>query len=240
MPIEGHYRALFNESLCAFEALRADAELWTQFAECHSIARDLTRLTSALSGRPEQEIFKLAIREYQFAQLAIASAHYRHGFGGLRLSFELMLSALYYSAHEIDCRLWFRGRKDIRWGALLDENSGLFSELFCQAFFPALSSSMKQHKIIAEKVYRECSEFVHGNPSTHEQLPRHIGFDGVMVQSWCARAKLIKQVVLYMYCLCYLRRLDNSALAGIEPVVSEGVGYIAEIREFLGSKNTND
>jgi len=185
-------------------------------------------------------MFKLAIREYQFSQYAMASSHYRHAFVGLRLSFEMMLSSIYYSAHEMDYWLWSRGRKDVRWAGLLDENNGLFSDTFSQAFFPELSPLIRQYKALAEKLYRECSEYVHGNPNTHEVIPESLDFDRGLAESWCARAKLVKQVVLFAFCLAYLPRLTTGLIAGVEQVLMDGAGHIKEIRDFLGGVKKHD
>src|ERR1700745_3163024 len=81
----------------------------------HNFVAELDEWLRVLASRPEAELFKAALREYQYSLLAVVQGQYRQAFMALRLSFELLLAAVHFSANELSLRLWSLGRKDIVW-----------------------------------------------------------------------------------------------------------------------------
>jgi hypothetical protein len=240
MTIEEHYQAIFNNAQRSFEKLRNDQEIWQTFAECHSNCLEYERLARAIEDRPECELFRLAIKEYQFAMVALSFCQYRHAFGGLRLTMEMMLASIYHSAHEIDFRLWRQGKKDIKWSTIIDDDNGIFSHQFCTAFNEDLKPLTRQYKTIIERLYRECSEFVHGNPETHDSLPDTIDHDKESVSSWCSKAKSVRMIVTFSFCLRYMLHLGKEKILKAEDSIRESVGHIPEIRNQLDNPRNHD
>ena len=56
----------------------------------------------------------------------------------------------------------------------MDDNEGIFSKKFVQAFEPLFADEAYGMKEIAKKVYRECSEFIHNNYGATSLLPNLI------------------------------------------------------------------
>jgi len=97
---------------------------------------------SVLDPSPETYVWRAAIREYQFALLALAQGHYRNAFVSLRLFLELALAAVHYSAHRLELQEWLDGHRDLNWSALTDSENGVLSSRFARAFFPGNRSAV--------------------------------------------------------------------------------------------------
>jgi hypothetical protein len=95
---------------------------------------DLGTCAAILIGRPEKEVFDLAIREYQYALIAACHGSYRQSFSALRLSFELWLASIAFSASEKDLRAWRARKQDIVWNKLISEDTGVLSKPFVALF----------------------------------------------------------------------------------------------------------
>ena len=174
MSVTDHYIKLIEQSRSIFDAMSEDPETMSGFTRSHNFISDYELLRDAINSRPEARVLSLAIREYQFALFALAAGNYRHAFISLRLFLELSLSTIDFSASEIKYRKWLVKTGDIVWAALIDRENGIYSVSFISAFNCELAPSGKQYAALVEKVYRECSEHVHGNFHTHPPAARYL------------------------------------------------------------------
>jgi hypothetical protein len=202
-------------------------------SESHSAIFDYTNWLEVLKDRPEYSILKMAIREYQMAILSNTLGLYNQAFVGLRFFFERTLIAIQFSSKEIDLRLWQRGERDTYWQEIIDENNGVFAHSFCRAFFPDLKDEIVHYRRIAQKVYRECSEYVHGNLSVQEKIPETLIFDEFLFNEWHNKAKIIKRVILFSYCLRYLKDIKSDKIGTIEETIREEFGHLEMIRDVI-------
>lgn len=233
MDIAAHYRTLQDRSRTVLEtALEVNAAL-TKLTTAHNYLLDFERLSSAINLRPEAEAFNAAIKEYQFALFALSIGQYRHAFIGLRLFFELSLATIQFSAHEIDFRMWAKDTKDLNWNTLKDNQLGVFSINFINAFNPTFSDNAKQYSAIAEKVYRECSEFVHGNANTHSSLPADISFDSDVFFAWHQKLESMRVTILFAYSARYLGYIDANEQQLIEPIILDVLGHLTPVQAIF-------
>jgi len=230
MDIAEHYRRLMQHSETVMESMLSDAEAMEALTVSHNYLLDFDRLKMAIAGRPEAKTLDAGVKEFQFALFALAAGQYRHAFVGLRLFFELMLVTVQFSAHEIDYRMWAKDSKDINWNALKDPQSGVFSTNFINAFNPAFSDSSKQYSAIAEAVYRECSEFVHGNAGTHITLPSDITFNKDVFLSWHQKATTIRLLIIFTFSARYLNYISADGKNAMEPIVLDAIGHLAAVQ----------
>ncbi len=212
-----------------------DSDAGGLHARSHSFVRDLEVWLVALDGTPERDMLIAAMREYQFALLAVVQAQYRQAFTALRLCFELLLSAVQLSANELELRTWLRGDRDLNWSALADADTGLFSKKFARAFFEELEEQSAHYRAMAGAVYRECSEYVHGNAHTLGHLPDGVAFDQAVFREWHGKAQTVRLVSVFALCVRHLRQFDASRLHSLESVVLDNVGFIPQIRTVFGS-----
>lgn len=230
MDIAEHYRRLMQHSGNVMESMLSDREAVGALTLSHNYLLDFDRLKMAIAGRPEEKALEAGVKEFQFALFALAAGQYRHAFVGLRLFFELMLVTVQFSAHEIDYRMWVKDSKDINWNALKDPQSGVFSANFINAFNPEFSGASKQYSAIAEVVYRECSEFVHGNAGTHTTLPSDIAFNKDVFLSWHEKAATIRLLIIFVFSARYLNYISAEAKNAIEPMVLDVIGHLAAVQ----------
>lgn len=196
---------------------------------------DLGACASILNARPEKEVFDLAIREYEYALIAACHGSYRQSFSALRLSFELWLAAVFFSASEKDLRSWRARKQDIVWAKLINDENGVLSKSFVSLFCTSLEGNTQSFRVMSERFYRECSEYVHGNHHTHLLLPAELTYDQPTFRDWCAKAETMKLICLFCFAYRYADRLPTSGLASIGSPIGDVLGHIPEIRH-MGSQ----
>lgn len=232
MDVLEHYRALFrNSEVVLAEMVGANGA--EALITSHNYLLDFDDIKMAIKDRPEAAVLDSAVKEYQFALFALVSGQYRHAFGGLRLFFELMLSTVQFSAHEIDYRMWAKDAKDINWSALKDPQVGVFAKNFIRAFNPEFSECGKQYMAIAEAVYRECSEFVHGNAGTHVILPLDIAFKKEAFFSWHDKAKTMRLAIIFAFSARYLNYVSREAMERMEPMITDVIGDLTPVQAIF-------
>lgn len=213
------------------ETFERDVE--NQQSVSFAFVADLERWLSVLAARPETKLLEGGIREYQFALLALAQGQYRQAFMALRLFFELSLCAILFSANELHLRTWLKGVRDLNWAAIVDKDAGVLSTTFLHVFFEEVSGYASQYRAIAETVYRECSEFVHGNANTQGALPADVRYSASAFKAWHEKAKNMRLVLSFALCARYLKFLDAASMTKLEGFIGDQLGHVAAIREFF-------
>lgn len=233
MDVIEHYRTLIKNTDTVLEMMVRTNRASETLTASHNYLLDYDALKFSIAERPEASVVDAAVKEYQLAIFALVSGQYRHAFGGLRLFFELMLAAVQFSAHEIDYRMWANDSKDINWSALKDIQTGVFSKNFIQAFNPDFSDSAKQYLAIAEVVYRECSEFVHGNAGTHAILPSDITFQENVFFSWHEKAATMRLAIIFAFSARYLNYITKDAMDRMEPIIMDVLGNLPAVQAIF-------
>ena len=233
MDVVEHYRALIRNTDTVLEMMVGVDGAREALTASHNYLLDYDALKMAIAERPEATVLDSAVKEYQLALFALVSGQYRYAFGGLRLFFELMLATVQFSAHEIDYRMWAKDSKDINWSVLKDAQSGVFSSNFIRAFNPDFSDSSKQYLAIAEAVYRECSEFVHGNAGTHAVLPSGIVFQEEAFISWHAKAATMRLAIIFVFSARYLNYVTKEAADRMEPIITDVLGHLPPVQAIF-------
>jgi hypothetical protein len=199
----------------------------------HSFIHDYGIWIECLELRPESILFKQAIGQYQFSLLALTLGLYRQAFSSMRLFLELSLGGIYFSAHEFTLREWLRDDDDIKWSILKDENTGVFSKRFARAFFEEFEQYVPQYCEIANRVYRACSEYIHGNAYTYDILASQVSFNETLFVDWHNKAKDLRFLMLFMFSLRYLKDLDTPSKAKVESILVDELGHIPPIRDIF-------
>ncbi len=82
----------------------------------------------------------------------------------MRQFFEYMLFAILLSTNDYCYKLWKIGRFDMSWTQIVDEQNGIFGKQFIGVYAEELDETKSSELLtIAKIIYRECSEYVHGN-----------------------------------------------------------------------------
>jgi hypothetical protein len=201
----------------------------------HGFIRDLETWTEVIGSRPEANLYRAGLREYQFALLALVQGQYRQAFMALRLSLELLLGGVFLSANELELRVWLSGRSDMVWNSLNHEETGVLSKRFIGPFFESLAERASTYQALTRAVYRECSEYVHGSATTYNRLPESIAFDSGAFVDWHEKAKSVRLIVHFALSSRYLLFLEKPHRSMLEPILLDNLGHIADIREVFGA-----
>jgi hypothetical protein len=232
MKIEDQYNKIGESinDILASSLMNPDLET---LSSNHSFIVDFHIWLEVLKDRPEKDIFENAIKEYQKSILTNCLGMYQQAFMGLRFFLERSLVAIQFSANEIELNLWKIGERDTYWSELMDDDKGVFSSKFCKAFFPELKEEIKHFKAITKKVYRECSEYVHGNNSVIDKIPNSLEYSEELFEEWNSKADIINRIILFTLCLRYLKLLKVEELKKVADPLIEQFNSITPINQII-------
>ena len=143
----------------------AKTELSDRFvAEFNELVTLETLLKESIS-EPYKQVALLGLLELRNALTLATLGLHKASFSASRSSLELLVAAPYFAMHPLKHLFWSNGRTDIVWAQLMDDEVGLFSGSNCDVLAPDLLEKSRQFQNLSKSAYRECSEFVHANPS---------------------------------------------------------------------------
>lgn len=204
-------------------------------AKAHAYIGDLDKWASILAPRRESVALKAAMREYQFALLALSLGSYRSAFSALRLFLELSFASIRWSVNEQELREWLRGERDLNWKALADAELGILSKRVLRLYSEFFQDEASVYRSSAEAVYRECSEFIHGNAATNSALPATIQFDPKTFALWHDKADVVRLVVTFALAARYLVELSKLERSTVELGLLDILGHSRSVRLVLGA-----
>lgn len=233
-PIADHYKALHEECTAILEESLSDPDRSALQGESQQFLGEIEDWISVLDGRPEAVLIGSAAREYQFSLLALAQGHYRHAFKGLRLVLELIVQSVHLSAYTIELHEWLIGRRDTIWAVLVSDD-GVLSDRYAAAFFPDLKEHAIHMRSIVKKIYRECSEAVHGNMPNHIPTPLNLEFNDETFKLWHEKAQLVALTVTFVLTMRYLKNIPASDASRLETTLVSRLGHISAIRHYFNA-----
>jgi hypothetical protein len=230
---KAHYLQLHGRCGAVLD-LTFEGERAATMAKSHAFVADLTLWISELATRPEAVALKAAQREYQFALLALTFGQYRAAFVALRLTLELCFATVQWSSNERELREWKRGERDCVWTKLIDKENGVLSKQFVRLFSEPFADAAAGYRGTAEGVYRECSEYVHGNAETHVSLPEGVAFDAGSFDKWQEKCGVICLAMSFCLAARYLTDMDATARSRVETMILDHLGHLPFVRTLYG------
>jgi hypothetical protein len=238
MKVADHYKELGQKVIGILDESIANKDL-DLLASNHSFVNDFAVWLEILQDRPENSILQNAIKEYQLALLSNNLGMYQQAFMALRFFMERTFVAILFSANEIELNLWKIGDRDTYWNEVVGfekeskQIQGIYSAKFCKAFFPELKNEVSQFFAITSKVYRECSEYVHGNSHIIAKIPNKLEYSKELFYEWNSKADIIKRIILFALCLRYLKHLKEDQIKKISDTISEEFKSIPQIIDII-------
>lgn len=215
---------IINETLNAGNLLK--------HSESYNFIGDFEKWIIQLSNSNEVILYKYALLEYQHALLLVVQGMYRQAFNSLRFCLEHICFGIYLSVNEYDFRRWKAGQLDVYWSNIIEENS-VFSKPFINLFAPELSDKATELKTLAKVVYRECSEFTHGNYNVAQLLSEELSYNEDLFLLWQDKAETVRYIVTMMLFIRYKDYIqDNNLVAEFESVIMDYIGTLPEIQAF--------
>lgn len=194
---------------------------------------DLQGCIKLISNRSEHDVFDLALKELNQSFLAALNSHYRQSFSGQRLALELWFSAIHFSTNEFNFRKWKMDERDITWNSLINPDDGILSLGFAHVYWPEAENRVSVYRNISEKIYRECSQFVHGNSETHVFLPETFGYSKNAVLVWKNNFDTLMLLFLYTFILRFNKDFSAQDYAQIASALSDTLGHVNEVRNLI-------
>ncbi|MFD0589490.1 hypothetical protein ACFQZE_15995 [Paenibacillus sp. GCM10027627] len=199
----------------------------------HNFLEDLSHWIEILKDRLEVSLLKTSGREYQQGLISVVNGQYRQAYNSLRFFVEHSLAAIHFSANELQLRLWMKGKQDIFWSNIIDHEQGIFSKRFVSAFCDPLTEDALGHGNIARGLYRECSEYTHGNYNTQDKLPGNLEFNQQIFNDWHDKAESAQLILTFALCSRYITGLSIESKSRIESSVMERLGHVSVIQGLL-------
>jgi hypothetical protein len=198
-PIEQRLQELHTDVKSCLSLSAKDASL--ELGLLLQVESDIGTWQQRANQHPASALLDNARRELGFAIYSVSSGLYLQAYSNLRLFLELSFASVYFSVHELEWRRWLNNRMDFSWSAALSKDDGILSPSFVREFFPRAMDDAPRFGADAMRVYRNCSQFIHGKTVATDRLPRAISYRADVLRDWCANARDAASCVLYLlYC----------------------------------------
>ena len=230
MNIQDYFSKLNEESQSIFKkSIVANAQL----GQAHHFASCIYEFSEHIPDPLEKSMFVTVSTQLESATLNLTLGMYRQAFASLRLALELGLGATHFSVHKMELNEWLDGRADIKWSSLVDEESGVLSKRFSDAFFKELSSDIAGYRNKAISTYRKLSEFVHGNNETWVKSGLKVSYNKDLFDAYFIHLTAVSEVIIFVVTCRYVRQLDAGAIESLQ-FIPEELSHIPVIREVFG------
>lgn len=227
-----YYEDLHATAQTALHTAFADPTRKALLSSCHNFTLDLEDMAEVVSPNFASEKFLSAAQEAQCAiYLAIIGLR-KQSYASLRYVLERTLAAILLSANELKYRQWVGG-SDLTWSAINGDESGVFSTSFVKAFLPDAKDEAAFLQRMASAVYRECSEYVHGNYSIASISQPIIKLDEEALGLWLEKFDVVQHVIFNAFAIRFCEELKNSPESRIFVAIEDSLSSKQYIRDAL-------
>lgn len=208
-----------------------NSEYIDEFRKCLIFVGDLSVWIDRLKDIPQIVLLNSCLNECATANLFCSLGLYKHAMISLRLCLEHGLFAIQLSTNDLDFRKWKIGKLDMKWASIVDHETGIFSKTFINAYAPEFIERYFELITIATSVYRECSEYIHGNYETLYCLPEHSKYDAMMLKRYITRFESISYLLSIALTIRFKEYIcDKGFLSDLEQPIMNNIGYLPEVQ----------
>lgn len=230
MNIQEYFTKLNEESQSIFKQSILAKD---QLGRAHHFASCIYEFSEFIPDPLEKGMFVTVSTQLESATLNLTLGMYRQAFASLRLALEMGLGATHFSVHKMELNEWLDGRADIRWSSLIDEDNGVLSIRFSNAFFKELSGEMNGYRSKAIITYRKLSEYVHGNNDTWVKSGLKVSYNKELIDAYFSHFTAVSEVIIFIATCRYIKSFDVIALESLQ-FIPEELSHIPIIREVFG------
>lgn len=203
--------------------------------ECFSFAEDIKDWVRSISAFDNNLLVNKALDECVNSLIVCTQGYYKGAIFSLRQFLEHFLFAIYLSSNDLKYRLWKLGRFDMSWKKISSNEEGVFSKDFIDAY--AYGTESIDGTILsatAQKVYRECSEFVHGNYEKLEEMQNNLLFNEKILNKYIEYYKIIEYIVsVAMFIRFYeVLKNDRDVCLRLETILTDNLGHLREVQDL--------
>lgn len=231
MNISEYFTLLRDKSQKIFDESIENIELLGRVHQMTSIFYDFSK---QIVDKDESKMLRMVCAQLETGCVALNFGLYRQALASLRLAFELGLGLIYFSANKLEHKEWIKGTSDIKWSSINDEEVGVFSYRFADAFFPKLRDDVLNYRNKSKTIYRSLSEYVHGNYESWEKSGIVLEKKENLVKVFNDSCREVFDILLFALCVRYINDFDILKIDVVQGILSDELNHIAAIREILG------
>ncbi len=214
----------------------------SELNNCVAFSNDFDFWVSCCGSFSSIELVKQAQSECVISIYMCAQGFYTEAFSALRRFLEHTLFSISLSVDEFKYRLWRKGMADMNWSDLMNDEDGVLSYKFFRAFAEDVDDSKSvEIRNISKQVYRECSEFVHGNYKKLTLLSDTLCFNCIAFERFVACFESVKYVLSIALFIRYRSILeDKDTLLKLEPILTEYLGMLTEVQAIYSRGDSSN
>ncbi|BBD07716.1 hypothetical protein [Desulfovibrio ferrophilus] len=203
------------------------------FGSANHFSTCISDFSSQINDINDKNMLAKVCSQLEYSYINLAYGMYRQAFSSLRLAMEMGLGAAFFSVHKLEQYEWVNGRADIIWSKLTDKNNGVLSKRYALAFFPELEGYIEEYNKKATSVYRQLSEYVHGNNETWGKNGLILTYQQDLVDLFFGYFKQVAEIILFVLSCRHLKSFSDIQADDLL-FLREEMNHIAPIRELLG------
>jgi|GEM_PF-1612052 len=205
--------------------------------ECHAFGNDYDIWLKALANNYESTVYQVALDEYHCALLFLVSGLYRQAYDSIRFCLEQTLFGVFLSVNELQFKLWERSKRDLHWAEIVDADKGIYSQNFVTSYSPEFSDIAGELCKIASQLYRELSEYIHGNPQALNTLSnKSYTFCEFCYNDIVFKINSMKYLINMTFFIRYKEQLViQQSLGYLEQIIIENIGSDPQIQAFFNT-----
>lgn len=213
-------------------------EKFQEIDKCIAFSNDLQTWISYCGNLGEMMLVKEAQNECVKSIYFCTEGFYKEAITTMRQYFEHLLFAIFLSTSDFNYRLWRKGKYDMSWGRITDKDSGVFSEKFIELYADDIDSDRSIGLLNACKnIYRECSEFVHGNYEKLDMLCEKLVYDSNNFQLYVKCFTSAQYIICMALFIRFRYILNNSeTLNDLELIIRDNIGTLKEVQKIFNEE----
>jgi hypothetical protein len=231
MDIQEYYKKLNKQKNSTFSKT---LENKTLLGLSHDLIINIDDWSKVTSKHSSSRILTNSIEQVDISCLLVLDGLYRSGFAALRLSLEMLTGAIYFSANNLEFEEWLKGGYDLNWSTIMDEENGVLSKRFANAYYPECANIGRGYFTRTKNLYRELSEMVHGNNRTWNFDNPTIAFDQNLIDDYKRKLEEISVILNFQMCVRFLNGLTPEEIPIVESHISDSIGTEEIIRTKIG------
>lgn len=196
----------------------------------------ISNLNNWVKVIPDERYKYLINNSIQSLELSLVSqtyCFYRNAFASLRLSLEMLFGCVYFSTSLLEYIEWEKSSRDLNWSTINNLDNGILSHRFANAFFPDLGNERCKYFTRVNELYRDLSEFVHGNHHTWKLNADAIRVDKSEIVRYGKNLNEFNEIVNYVLCIRFIKKLKKQELELIEPIIIGSLSHIISIHNHF-------
>lgn len=202
--------------------------------ECLSFTEDLNQWLSYCGEFKDFVLVKEAQDEFIKSIFMCMQGFYKEAMMTLRQSLEHMLFAILLSTNDYNYRLWKRGKYDMSWTQIVDQQKGIFGKEYINSYAKDIDGNRSIELLtIAKNIYRECSEYVHGNYGKLMLLTENVEYNEENVDRYIEVFESVKYLISVSLLIRFRELFDKEEiLVKLESVLMDNLGMLPEVQEL--------